>query len=386
MPNKQVKTESLKVFVVCGPGIEPYTKRELAKLGLPGDGKLAEEEGGGAFSGSLRDVYRANLNLRTATRVLVGIGVFPVSAFPALRKKASRLPWEAYLQPGHPVALRVACHRSRLYHSGAVTENVLKGIKDRLGQESPLQRLNEESASEPPQLIGVRIVENICTISLDSSGSLLHRRGYRLATAKAPIRETLAAALLMASEWDLKSPLLDPFCGAGTVVIEGAMMARNRKPGASRHFAFMNWPNYLPGIWKEIGEEDSARDEVLSPLISASDRDAGAIRAAEGNAERAGVRGAIEFSCRSFSSIDPPSRKGWIVTNPPYGVRLKSARDLKVLYARWGEILRKRCRGWRIAMLGDDSSMVRFTGVKFDPGAPVFHGGLKVKIFRGEIL
>jgi putative N6-adenine-specific DNA methylase len=386
MTPKRTKPEFLKIFVVCGPGIERYTKRELEELGLLKELNPGKEEGGVEFSGSLRDVYRANLNLRTATRVFVNIGFFPVTAFPALRQKAAHVSWEDYLQPGRPVAMRVACHGSRLYHSGAVAEYVLRAIADRLGKESPVQKLHEENAAEPPQLIGVRIVENICTLSVDSSGPLLHRRGYRLATAKAPIRETLAAAMVMASEWDRKSPLLDPFCGAGTIVIEGAMLARNRKPGYNRHFAFMGWPNYVPGVWKELQEENRGKVESFSPLILASDRDAGAIRAAEGNADRAGVRDAIQFFCRSFSAMEPPSGKGWVITNPPYGVRLKSGRDLEVLYTQWGGILRKKCRGWRIAMLGDNPAMVRLTGLNFDRGIPVFHGGLNVRLFRGEII
>ena len=386
MTPKRTKPESLKIFAVCGPGIERYTKKELEELGLLKEMKPGNEEGGVEFSGSLREVYRANLNLRTATRVFVNIGMFPVTAFPALRQKAAHVSWEEYLQPGRPVALRVACHRSRLYHSGAVAEYVLKAIADRLGRESPVQKLNEDDAAEPPQLIGVRIVENICTLSVDSSGPLLHRRGYRLATAKAPIRETLAAAMVMASGWDMQSPLLDPFCGAGTIVIEGAMLARKRKPGSSRQFAFMDWPNYVPGVWKELQKENRGKFESPSPLILASDRDAGAIRAAEENADRAGVKDAIQFSCRSFSAMEPPSGKGWVITNPPYGVRLKSGPDLKVLYTRWGEVLRKKCRGWRIAMLGNDPAMVRLTGLNFDRGIPIFHGGLKVKLFRGEII
>jgi putative N6-adenine-specific DNA methylase len=214
--------------VVCTPGLEPVTKGELKKLGLfseenappPGKpaGKLPAAEGTGGIEGhgTLKDIYRANLNLRTATRVLVTIGRFPVRAFPALRQKASLLPWEQFLKPGQPIALRVACHRSRLYHSGAVGEYVAKALADRLGKDPPIQKAKEEDAAAPPQLIGVRIEDDICSLSLDSSGALLYRRGYRLATAKAPIRETLAAGMVLASGWDRRSPLLEPFCGAGT--------------------------------------------------------------------------------------------------------------------------------------------------------------------------
>jgi len=382
---KRKNPELQKIFVVCAPGLEPYTKREIEDLGFPAGEGLMEETGVIGFSGSLRNIYRANLNLRTATRVLAGIGTFPVQAFPALRQKASHLAWEEYLQPGQPIAIRVACHHSRLYHSGAVAEYVTKAMADRLGKEPLVQNLNEESSLEPPQLIGVRIVENICTISIDSSGALLHRRGYRLATTKAPIRETLAAGILMASGWDRKSPLLDPFCGSGTIAIEAALMAQKKKPGQRRHFAFMEWPNYAPEIWEELLQEKTSTPDFPLPPIFASDRDAGAIQAATENAERAGVAQGITFSCRSISAIEPPSKTGWVVTNPPYGIRLKSNRDLRGLYRQMGEILRKNCRGWKINMLSANPAFVRLTAIAFDQGIPVFHGGRKVRLFRGEI-
>jgi putative N6-adenine-specific DNA methylase len=389
--------EIYKIYVVCTPGLEPVTKGELQQLGLfseekapPSEqaaGKIpaTEETGGIEGRGTLRDVYRANLNLRTATRILVTIGQFPVQAFPALRQKASHLPWEHFLKPGQPIALRVACHRSRLYHSGAVAEYVTKALADRLGAEPPVHKLQEEDSAPPPQLIGVRITDNICSLSVDSSGALLYRRGYRLATAKAPIRETLAAGLLLASGWDRKSPLLDPFCGAGTIAIEAAMMARGIKPGQSRPFAFMEWPKFSPELWKEVLKKKEESPRGPFPVILASDRDAGAIKAAEENSRRAGTCEAISFSRRSFSAIEPPAREGWVITNPPYGMRTRTGKDLRTLYWMFGQILRERCRGWKVALLCDNPHLARTTGIDFDPGIPVFHGGLKVKLYRGRI-
>jgi putative N6-adenine-specific DNA methylase len=358
---------------------------EISASGKTGDPREAEGIGGISGQGTLRDIYRANLNLRTATRILLTIGQFPVRAFPALRQKAAHLPWEEFLKPGQPIALRVACHRSRLYHSGAVAENAIKALTDRLGKEPPIQKLKEEDAGAIPQLIGVRIENDICSLSVDSSGALLYRRGYRLATAKAPLRETLAAGMVLVSGWDRKSPLVDPFCGAGTIAIEAAMMSRGRKPGEIRHFAFMDWPNFSPEIWKEVLEERTAKLPEPPPIILGSDRDAGAVKAAEENARRAGVAEAISFSCRPFSAIEPPPQKGWVVTNPPYGLRTKSAKDLPNLYRVLGRILREKCQGWRIAMLGEDPRLVRATEIDFDAGIPVFHGGLKVRLYRGRI-
>jgi putative N6-adenine-specific DNA methylase len=374
-----------EIYAVCAPGLEPYTRREIEDLSFSAKAEILEDAGGVRFPGILRDVYLANLSLRTANRVLFSIGTFPVQTFPALRQKGAHLRWEDYLRPGQPIHLRVACHHSRLYHSGAAAEYVAKAIADRLGQDPPIQKPTEANSSASPQLIGVRIVKNICTISVDSSGALLYRRGYRLATAKAPIRETLAAGMLMASGWDMRSPLLDPFCGSGTIAIEAALMARKIKPGRARHFAFMDWPNYAPQLWQDLLPENSAVPNFPSPLISAADRDAGAIRAAAANATRAGISDFISFSHLPFSAMEPPSQIGWVVTNPPFGIRLKSNRDLRTLYKRLGEVLRKKCRGWKMAMLGEDPSLVRLTEIGFDQGIPVFHGGRKVRLFRSEI-
>jgi putative N6-adenine-specific DNA methylase len=302
-----------------------------------------------------------------------------------LRRRARRLPWENHLHPGRAVSLRVTCHKSRLFHSGAVTERIMDAMADRLGQAPPVQNFEPDGSNRLPQLIIVRLVENRCTISIDSSGPLLYRRGYRLATGKAPLRETLAAAILLASGWDTLSPMLDPFCGSGTIAIEAALLARRIPPGAKRPFAFMDWPNFDPEIWGKLLAEARTMERASSPKIVASDRDAGAIQAAGANAERAGVMDSIEFSCRPISAIDPPLGPGWVVTNPPYGVRLGAPGDLRSLYARFGKTLRAKCRGWKIAMLCNSAQLLRATGLKFDPGIPTRNGGLKVRLMRGRI-
>src|SRR5689334_788268 len=309
---------ALSLFAVSSPGLESLLAHALHQLNIV----CSVTPGGGEHQGSRRDLYRANLHLRTASRVLVRLGDFYAAAFSELRKKASRLPWEDFLVPGQPVAIRATCHKSKLYHSEAVAERVVGAIADRLGRESVRHKGDEDAESNPAQLIVVRLVRDKCVISLDSSGALLHQRGYRLATAKAPLRETLAAGMLLASGWDAASPLLDPFCGSGTIAIEAALLAKNLAPGRARHFAFMQWPNFDSALWKTlITEAEKQAKTSLTPIL-ASDRDAGAINAAQANAGRAGVGDAIEFSCRAISAIEPPPGLGWVVTNPPYGVRL----------------------------------------------------------------
>jgi putative N6-adenine-specific DNA methylase len=376
-----------KLFAVCAPGLEPFVAHELHQLGLrSGDESGSPYEPGGIeFESSLCDAYRANLHLRTASRVLVRLGQFYAVEFRELRRKAGRLLWEGYLAPGRPIALRTTCQKSRLYHETAVAERVAGAIEDRLRISSPVHKYREDSGTSPPQLIVIRVADNLCTISIDSSGALLHRRGYRLATAKAPLRETLASALVMASGWDQASPLLDPFCGSGTIPIEAALLARRIPPGFRRRFAFMDWPHFDSMHWEDLLAE--AEKAIVSgiPMIMGSDRDAGAIRAAQANAERAGLTGSIEFSVRAISAIDPPPGPGWVVTNPPYGIRASQTKDLRNLYARFGKVLLAKYPGWRVTMVCDRLQLIRNTGLNFDQGIPTMNGGLKVRLVSSVV-
>jgi putative N6-adenine-specific DNA methylase len=373
-----------KLFAVCAPGLESFVARELHQLGLrSGDESgSAYEPGGIEFQGSLHDAYRTNLHLRTASRVLVRLGQFYAAEFPELRRKAGRLLWENYLAPERLIALRVTCQRSRLYHETAVAERVAGAIEDRLGKPSPVHKYQEDPGTDLPQLIVVRLVDNLCTVSIDSSGALLHRRGYRLATTRTPLRETLASALVMASGWDKASPLLDPFCGSGTIPIEAALLARRVPAGFRRRFAFMDWPHFDSKYWEELLAEAANAIVSYIPRIMGSDRDAGAIRAAQANTERAGLAGSIEFSVRAISAIDPPPIPGWVVTNPPYGVRVSQAKDLRNLYAQFGKVMRAKCPGWWVTMVCETIRLIRNTGLDFDQGIPTMNGGLKVRLVR----
>jgi len=380
----------MKLFAICLPGLDPFMLQELERLGA--SCYPSEETGGIEFEGSLFDVYRCNLHLRTASRILVRLGTFYAVGFPELRRKAGNLPWEDYLNIEHPIALRVACHRSRLYHQQAVAERMVGAISDRLKRPIRVAKYNEETESDfstnrrnPPQLIFVRLLQDKCTISIDSSGDLLHRRGYRLAVAKAPLRETLAAGMILASGWDRVSPLLDPFCGSGTIPIEAALMAQQIHPACKRHFAFMDWPNFDRTSWDTLFSDALSSHPTTFPRIIASDRDAGAIRAARANAERAGVGDCIEFTCRAISAIEPPPGPGWVVTNPPYGVRTKANQDLRNLYAQFGRVLRAKCPGWQVTMLCSSVQLLHHTGLELDKGIPLMNGGIRVKLTKGTI-
>jgi putative N6-adenine-specific DNA methylase len=404
---------STAFFAVAAPGVAPYTALELEQLGLLPPARAVQagaEAGGVAFNGDLRALYRANLHLRTANRVLVRLGEFRAVGFGELRKLAARLPWERYLTPSQPLALRVTCHKSRLYHSDAVAERVAAAAGDRLGKLPSLQKFDEENddpaqSGEPPQLVIVRLLHDRCTISIDSSGDLLHRRGYRLATAKAPLRETLAAAMLLASGWragresgQSSPPLLDPFCGSGTIAIEAALLALGIAPGLAagqaRRYAFMNWPDYDAGLWQEmLAAAEAHRQRQLaasaaSLSIGAADRDAGAVATAQANAARAGVAEYIQFACRPVSALEPPAgamEPGWVVANPPYGVRVSAGQDVRNLYAQFGKALRAACPGWHVAILCNDRGLLGQLGLRLDTSLALVNGGIAVTLGYGIV-
>ena len=403
--NKRSSVNSF--FAVIAPGLEVFAAQELQRLNLlPEVITVATTESGGvAFQGDPGALYRANLHLRTASRILVRVGDFSAAAFSELRKKASRLEWERYLVPGQQIVIRATCKASKLYHADAVAERVAGAIADRLGQ--PIVRLKlggEEAANpscreaqvsqeagcreRPAQLIVVQLSHNHCTVSVDSSGEPLHRRGYRQAVAKAPMRETLAAVMLLAAPWDITSPLLDPFCGSGTLPIEAALLALGLPPGRNRRFAFMDWPSFDEKQWLMVLAESRSGVRIDLPPgchISASDRDAGAVRMAQENAERAGVAQHIQFTCQAVSAIHPPAGSGWIITNPPYGIRVSSNKDLRNLYAQLGNVLRTQCRGWHVAILCNDPALLAQTRLTLDTSFSLLNGGIKVRLAKGRV-
>ncbi|MBN2148457.1 MAG: class I SAM-dependent RNA methyltransferase [Anaerolineales bacterium] len=370
-----------ELFAVAAPGLEPLTAQELAALSLR---PMPPETGGVTFHGDLSAISRANLCLRTASRVLLRLGEFHAAAFSELNRHARELPWERFLQPGQGVAVRVTCHKSRLYHSDAVAREIAKAIGSHLGQATPLQKFDEETGEPVPQIILVRLVNDLCSLSIDTSGALLHRRGYRLATAKAPLRETLAAGMLLASRWDRASPLLDPFCGSGTIAIEAALLAAGIAPGSQRRYAFMDWPGFDSALWQILLAESPSRPHASIPPIQASDRDAGAIGMAKANAERAGVASLIEFSHQAVSAIQPTGT-GWVVTNPPYGLRVQANKDLRNLYAQFGNVLRRQCPGWHVAILCTDPVLLRQIHIPFDTSISLVNGGVRVLLARGTV-
>jgi putative N6-adenine-specific DNA methylase len=244
---------------------------------------------------------------------------------------------------------------------------------------------DDEHAASDVQLFLARIEHDQLTLSADTSGALLHRRGYRQAVAKAPLRETLAAAMLLASGWDMRSPLIDPFCGSGTIPIEAAMLARRIAPGRGRTFAFRHWPHFEAALWSGLVARAAEGELDRVPgVIRASDRDAGAARAALANAERAGVEGDVDVSQHAMSDIEPAGSRGWCITNPPYGVRVGDP-SVRNLYAQLGNVLRKEFLGWQLVLLSADRALDRQIRVQFEQLFDTSNGGIPVRCVRGTV-
>jgi len=394
-------SERLDVFVICTPGLEALVAAEIEKLGVRNP---RPRHGGVDAAVTVPQLWSLNLRLRAATRVLVRVARFPADAFATLQAGLRRIDWEEWLRPGTAVDLKVAASNSALFHTGAIAERAAEV----LGQQG-----HDVVASAPmdggdaaaligagpgaPQVVHLRITRDVVLVSIDSSGSPLYRRGWRLATAKAPLRETLAAALIAHSEWDRKAPLVDPFCGSGTIVIEAALAARRMAAGQARAFAFETWPSFDAAGWERM-KAGAAADVVAgkAPIIGA-DRDEGAIAAARSNAERAGVADAIEFRHASVSDLALPARAGWIVTNPPYGVRVGDApgtspsTDLRDLYDRFGAVLRERAAGWRVELVGAEAdpaaggALTGRLGLTFDDRLATTNGGIPVEFLRAHV-
>lgn len=374
----------LDVFAVTAPGLETLCAAELAKLGVRG----TVVEGGVAWSGSMETVARANLWLRTASRVIVRVAEFKAKAFFELELKAKKIEWQRWLTPNSRVAFRVTCKKSKLYHSGAVAQRFADAVTSRVKGATVVDDPADEDAPahRAAQLFIVRFSRDVCTVSVDTSGALLHLRGYRQQLAKAPLRETLAAAVLHGSGWKADVPLVDPMCGSGTIPIEAALIARRMAPGRDRAFAFQQWPKFDQKMWKTLVGDARAGELPASPVpIAGADRDAGAITAATANAERAGVASDVQFFVQPISALAPMPAPGIVVSNPPYGVRVGDADALKNLYAQFGNVLRRQRAGWTVALLSGNRALESQVKLAFEEKFQTRNGGIPVRLLTATV-
>jgi putative N6-adenine-specific DNA methylase len=365
-------------FAVVAPGIEEITANELRGLGVEPEGT---EPGGVSFRATPADVFRLNLQLRTASRLLLRLGSFHARSFPELERHARALRWHDVLREGDQIAFRVTSRKSKLYHQDGIGERLARAATSSVeGVTAVRWPPDDTPAAANVQRLIVRVFRDEVTVSADASGELLHRRGYRQVTGKAPLRETLAAAMLIGAGWTGDRPLVDPFAGSGTIPIEAAMLARRIPPGLARSFACERWPLLAGAGIEAIRNELSSQVRPMSPVpIRAFDRDAGAIAACRANAERAGVLGDLDIAQQPISALELGEVPGALITNPPYGRRIGEAMRLRDLYARLGQLLRRDGAGWMVGVLVAHPQFERQLGLPLEQRFSTVTGAVRIR-------
>jgi putative N6-adenine-specific DNA methylase len=388
-PSKRIKRHIIgrdhNFFAATAPGFEPLCQSELLRL-QPTAGKTAATPGGVEFTGRLDVCYHANLNLRSANRILMRIHSFRSSNFRQLDKKIQDIPWELYLQPGSLLNVHVTTKHCRLHHSGAISEKCRTAITRRLPDIDLDDRISGAAAGH--ENIFIRGLDDRFSISIDSSGELLYKRGLKKHSGKAPLRETLAAAALLLAGYDSREVLLDPLCGAGTFSLEAALMAKRIPAGWFRDFAFTQWPSFLTKRWNYIRRQ-SASGFVRSkqPIVFASDTDPEACQKLKGCVERFELSDTIQVHQKDFFDLAPrefSDRPGIVCLNPPYGHRLGEQQESEKFFGAICDRLRQAYRGWKLVLFAPGRKLANTVPFQTE-SHPVLHGGLKLRLLVGRI-
>lgn len=391
--------QPFEIFLVAAPGLEPVLCAEASDRGFTNPTMV---KGGVTVTGGWPEVWRANLELRGATRVLARVASFRALHLAQLDKRARRVPWAEILRADVPVRVEASCKASRIYHAGAAAQRIERAIAEELGAPivkaapkktgKPADRDAPEEDTRPLEIavqIKARIDDDLCTISVDSSGESLHKRGHKEAVNKAPMRETLAALFLRQCGYDGREPVpvVDPMCGSGTFVIEAAEIAAGLKPGRSRSFAFEQLATFDPARWQDLrGGTGTATPPAVR--FYGSDRDAGAITMSRANAERAGVGAWTDFAHHAISDLIPPEGPpGLVIVNPPYGARIGEGKSLIPLYHAMGQTLKTRFAGWRVGIVTNEAALAKATELPFqEGGVSVSNGGIRVTLYQTGVL
>lgn len=370
--------ERIEWIAPCHFGLESVLKREIQSLGY----EISRvEDGRVTFCGDKRAACRANLFLRTAERVLLKVGSFQALTFEELFEKTKEIPWEEYVpRDGKFWVTKASSVKSRLFSTSDIQSIMKKAMVERMKQKYGLQRFPEDGAPYP---VRVFLMKDEVTVGIDTSGNSLHKRGYRPASGKAPISETLAAALIMLTPWRADRILVDPFCGSGTFPIEAAMMAANIAPGMNRSFTAERWTNLIEKKdWYEaIDEAHDQMNDSVDTEIQGYDVDRDVVRTARQNAANAGVGHLIHFQERAVKDLRHPKKYGFVITNPPYGERLQEKEELPALYREFGESFRK-LDGWSAYMITSYEDAERYFGRKADKNRKIYNGMLKTYYYQ----
>jgi putative N6-adenine-specific DNA methylase len=368
-------------FAAVPRGAEEIAAAELEEMGLQ---DVRAGKGGVAFAADLAGLYRSNLWLRTASRVLVQLAVFPCSNPAELYNGVHAIDWTLRITPAMTLAVDCSLRDSALTHSGFVALKTKDAVVDRI-REACGSRPNVDTAS-PDVRINVHLHKNVCTVSLDSSGDPLDRRGYRLERNEAPLRETLAAAVVALTGWDGSIPLADPMCGSGTIPIEAALVAGRVAPGLQRSFGFQRWLDFDDHLWQQLlAEADSLSCKLTVGLITGYDLDSRALAFASRNAAKAGFEGQIHFFHAALDAFQPEGDAGVVIINPPYGKRLGDEEQLRELYCQIGDIMKKRCRGWTGYVLTGNLELAKYIGLKASRRIVLFNGAIECRLLKYEL-
>ena len=355
----------LGLFAVATPGLEAPLLAEARALGFEARGV----PGGVEVTGGWPEIWRANLVLRGAVRVLARVAEFRAMHLAQLDKRCRKIDWAALLPKGARVKVEASCRKSRIYHDRAAGQRLERAVSDALG---------------PPEGdltfgLRLRIEDDLATISLDTSGEPLHRRGHKQWVGKAPMRETMAAMFLAQSGYRGTEAVVDPMCGSGTFVLEAAEIAAGFQPGRARRFAFEALPGFDPAGFEALSHAGRETDIMCYGF----DRDQGAIQGAAANADRAGLARQTQFARQSVSELQPPEGPpGLVITNPPYGARIGNRKLLFGLYAALGKTMTERFAGWRLGMVTSDGGLAKATGLSLTAGPPIDHSGTKIRLWQ----
>lgn len=370
--------ERYELIAPCHFGLEAVLKKEITDLGY----EITEVENGRvSFEGDAEAICRANIFLRTAERVLLKIGSFQAVTFDELFERTREIPWEKYLPKDAKCWVKKASSiNSKLFSPSDIQRIMKKAIARRMQAEFDLERMPETGSEYP---LRVFFYKDQVTVAFDTSGDSLHKRGYRQQASKAPITETLAAALIMLTPWKKDRILVDPFCGSGTFPIEAAMIAAGIAPGLNRSFLSENWKNLIPRkCWYDaIDEASEMVDNTVTVDIQGYDIDAEVIKAARENAKRAGVDHMIHFQQRPLSDLSHPKKYGFIISNPPYGERLEDKKDLPALYRQIGERY-KALDSWSMYLITAYEEAEKYIGKKADKNRKIYNGMIKTYYYQ----
>ncbi|MBQ2900670.1 MAG: class I SAM-dependent RNA methyltransferase [Agathobacter sp.] len=370
--------KTYELVVPCHFGMEAVTKREIYDLGYE---ITRVEDGRITFEGDAEAICRANVFLRSAERVLLLVGRFKATTFEELFQGIKALPWEEYIpQDGKFWVKKASSIKSKLFSPSDIQSIAKKAMVERLKGVYKTDWFKEDGAAYP---IRIFLLKDEVMVALDTSGDSLHKRGYRLQTSKAPITETLAAALIMLTPWRKDRILVDPFCGSGTFPIEAAMMAANIAPGMNREFTAEAWTNIIPRqLWYDtVQEAQDMVDTNIEVDIQGYDLDGEVVKAARENARRAGVDHLIHFQQRDVAKLSHPKKYGFIITNPPYGERLEEKADLPELYTTIGDVY-KNLDAWSMYMITSYEDAERYVGKKADKNRKIYNGMIKTYFYQ----